>query len=380
MPKWDVLGSHIDYERRVFGLDLLRSIAILAVVIEHSSILLSAEFPLVTRLFATLGFWGVELFFVLSGFLVGSILVRLFEREKGGLEDILRFWKRRWYRTLPNYYLFLSINVVMAAVVWNEGDISFLEYGLFLQNVVNPHPDFFGEAWTLAVEEWFYLLTPVLFALSVKIGGGKQKSLLYVVMLTIFVSILMRFNQHLRYPETDLHGWDILFRKIVVLRLDSIMFGVLGAYVMFYHQRFWRASKNIMFGMGILLLCCNFIIGRYLSELGNIGLFAKTIYFSSCSLSLLMLFPFCYYLNRPWIVIYTVVTWISVLSYSMYLIHYSLLLKVVTVIFPQIGLLAAVRNYFIYWFMLVLGALIAYRFVEKPIMDLREANRQINCA
>lgn len=95
---------------RVAGLDIMRTAAILPVVIGHGAPLLASTgggFP-----------WiplpdGVDIFFVLSGFLIGQILFRI---PKITAPAVLAFWGRRWARTLPNYYLFLGLNVLFSTL------------------------------------------------------------------------------------------------------------------------------------------------------------------------------------------------------------------------------------------------------------------------
>jgi peptidoglycan/LPS O-acetylase OafA/YrhL len=85
---------------RVYGLDVFRAVAILFVLIGHS--FENAKILPEIKVFGRLGIVGVELFFVLSGFLIGSIIMRLIDEKRfHTLGDISAFWKRRWLRTLP---------------------------------------------------------------------------------------------------------------------------------------------------------------------------------------------------------------------------------------------------------------------------------------
>ena len=95
-------ASHNPY-RRNYGLDLIRSLAICLVLFAH----FTTKAP-------ACGVLGVELFFVLSGFLIGGILYQtLRNQDPIHFRDIWLFWKRRWMRTLPNYYLFLAVAIAM---------------------------------------------------------------------------------------------------------------------------------------------------------------------------------------------------------------------------------------------------------------------------
>jgi peptidoglycan/LPS O-acetylase OafA/YrhL len=89
----------MNINKRVFGLDLLRAAAILFVVIDHGNLLLPDLPRKIADLFV---FDGVAIFFVLSGYLIGGIL--LDKLESGfNQHSLLDFWIRRWFRTLPNY-------------------------------------------------------------------------------------------------------------------------------------------------------------------------------------------------------------------------------------------------------------------------------------
>jgi peptidoglycan/LPS O-acetylase OafA/YrhL len=93
------------HAKRIFGLDLLRSIAIILVLLTHTVSFIDPQnhyyqVPVYT------GYFGVEFFFVLSGFLIGTILLKIQHQEAQiDFKSIKIFWIRRWFRTLPNYYL-----------------------------------------------------------------------------------------------------------------------------------------------------------------------------------------------------------------------------------------------------------------------------------
>ena len=109
--------------QRIFGLDLLRAIAILAVLFAHTAYFLSpvAAVPLFKNTIdgfiifvSPLGVLGVELFFVLSGFLVGGILIRSYlSTADFGYADVKLFLQRRWWRTLPAYWFILIADIVL---------------------------------------------------------------------------------------------------------------------------------------------------------------------------------------------------------------------------------------------------------------------------
>lgn len=97
-------------KNRIFGLDLLRTLAITLVVFVHYINTLPIDIGFLPNIRLP---DGVDLLFVLSGYLIGTIVIRTFEEKKDfNLVISLNFLLRRWFRTLPNYFLFLIVNVV----------------------------------------------------------------------------------------------------------------------------------------------------------------------------------------------------------------------------------------------------------------------------
>jgi peptidoglycan/LPS O-acetylase OafA/YrhL len=138
---------------RVFGLDILRVFAISAVVYQHCSYLLPNHgiFYFLNILFKP---DGVTVFFVLSGFLVGNIILKeLNTRAVFSFSSLLNILQRRWFKTIPVYYLLLIFNIIFTRMGIFPGIINYnvVAYFLFLQNLVIPLDLFFWESWSLAV-------------------------------------------------------------------------------------------------------------------------------------------------------------------------------------------------------------------------------------
>ncbi len=147
---------------RLAGLDGLRGIAVLLVVLDHAHV-----DRRLGRIFSIGGAAGVTTFFVLSGFLITSLLLR--EHDLRGRVDLPAFWGRRALRLLPGLWLWLA---VVTLVFWGAG---WTQLGFFLDELVKPvffyYSDFaalgrglgpVAHTWSLSVEEQFYLLWPLL--------------------------------------------------------------------------------------------------------------------------------------------------------------------------------------------------------------------------
>ena len=143
---------------RLPGLDTLRAVAILAVMLFHTNGLQ----PLVLQPLGDFGWMGVDLFFVLSGYLIGSQLLKPYTRnQRPSLAD---FYRRRAFRILPAYLAVLALYCFWPA--WREAPNiapawQFLTFTLNLL-IDYSHDHAFSHAWSLCVEEHFYLILPIL--------------------------------------------------------------------------------------------------------------------------------------------------------------------------------------------------------------------------
>ncbi|HYG50525.1 MAG TPA: acyltransferase, partial [Flavobacteriales bacterium] len=216
-------GSAMHAENRNFGLDLFRAIAILCVVLVHSSQFLNGTvldgFPFFRMVD------GVDLFFVLSGFLIGGILLKEINKPGTfGTKQLFNFWKRRWFRTLPAYYLVLIVNYFFVKYALIAGDLNQFSWKnfVFLHNFAQPAVDFFWESWSLSVEEWFYLLSPVLLIVCLKFFSPKNAFVTVTILMLLFSTL---YRIAIRTNDINHFWFDVTFRKMVVTRLDSIAFG-----------------------------------------------------------------------------------------------------------------------------------------------------------
>jgi len=165
--------ERLQSSQRIAGLDLLRALAIVLVLVAHYP---KTGVGLVTRVL-NFGWSGVDLFFVLSGYLIAG---QLFAAQASGKPiSLAGFYSRRWLRTLPNYYVVLAVYGFVAALIGGATPTPVWKYLSFTQNVGIPGA--FTPSWSLCVEEQFYLLFPIIAillartnkpALTVSVFGG----------------------------------------------------------------------------------------------------------------------------------------------------------------------------------------------------------------
>src|ERR1041385_6257581 len=193
---------------RVFGLDCLRAMAILGVIFAHGFVLLYPQMPAWLGLFGHGGFYGVELFFVLSGFLIGRILIR-YDSDLGNGLTVTVFYLRRWFRTLPLFWLFVGLNVLLELQIRDHrmslGEV--LEHGFFFRTLTAYHPSFFPESWSLAIEEWFYLLFPAAIWLGLRLEKRFARVFLSVAAAFFFFSTVGRMISATK-PDATWAEWQ----------------------------------------------------------------------------------------------------------------------------------------------------------------------------
>jgi peptidoglycan/LPS O-acetylase OafA/YrhL len=184
-------------ERRIPSLDGARAIAVTLVFVWH--LLVHAHLPLLWRF--DYGNLGVRVFFIISGFLITSLL--LAEHERTGKIDVRNFYVRRVFRILPAYYVFLLVMAALLPTGWLVlHKVDFLPSAAFFSDYQTPH-DALGHTWSLAVEEQFYLLWPGAIILL----GLRRAFYVCVALLVVAPTFRMLVDLSL-WPEKPMRGFE----------------------------------------------------------------------------------------------------------------------------------------------------------------------------
>lgn len=370
---------------RMVQLDFLRGIAILLVLGTHFTYEprqagFLAPFATVWKQF---GWTGVDLFFVLSGFLVGGLLFK--EIHNTGALDARRFLIRRAFKIWPAYYFYLAMLFLILVMSqfrgrWLHAALHIAVCALHIQNYTGSVR---GHLWSLAVEEHFYLLLPFTLALIIwrrKRSKGAVTSLPEVPLLAMGLFVFCLVVRCLTNRWTYYREWT--YYSGTHIRIDSLFFGVLLAYLHQFHPerlRPFAARRGLLLTLGLLLICPMaipehrntfvFTIGYTLLYLGYGCILLAAVYSPTDSSRFGMSW-------EHWIVRLT--AFIGTFSYSIYLWHndiangpmqQALRWSAWNHMSPTIRYLLATA---LYVTLAALGGMLLAKLVELPGLALRE--------
>ena len=329
---------------RIQSMDFLRSWAVISVIIGHGVLSYGSPSNLTALQF---GGSGVDLFFVLSGWLLGGQLFK--ELKVNQHIDVKRFWYRRWMRTLPAYYAVLIVTVAQRYIT--KDDVSFpLDYFIFVQNY-NAPMEFFSVSWSLCVEEQFYLAIAPLLLFS------KQIKTHYT---TLFLLIVFFVPEVFR--SLDLYG----FKNETHVRLDGCILGVLLANIKYNYVKVWEkliANITPVFVLSVGIYFLSF----YMKAIGHTNILPPGKLFLTMIFGCWVIFANS---NSPFVRLLCIPgsQFIATRAYALYLLHPEAL--------AMLNRLNLAVPYILYLVIaLVISFALAevlYRLVEKPFMDMRE--------
>lgn len=331
-------------------LDSLRAFAIGAVLIHH---FLPVE-RIISSDFITLGFIGVRLFFVLSGFLITGILLT----ARGQEYALRRFYYRRILRIFPIYYLTLGIIFLFSATLRSDAGW----FATYTTNFIMPFRSLepAGHFWTLAVEEQFYLVWPFLILLA------PARHLLKIIVGSIVLAILFRYITVKVFQQVLVSGvWTFGC-------MDSLGLGGLLAFVS-YHERF-RVNRARFLRWSLVLGCVilGSVIVLYLRRTGTV--LVATFLCLGCSLIFMVIIARAADGVKGWskpILEAAPLLYIGQISYGLYVYHNFMpgIVKLFYVgdggMLPTLVIAAASLA------LTFAAAVLSWHLVEKPISKLK---------
>ncbi len=311
-------------------LDGFRGVAILAVMSAHAQNFFHAKdfsgllFKFLV-LVGPLGHLGVDMFFVISGFLITGILIRNYRDPI----DVRRFYVRRIFKIIPPYASLILMTMLMVpfdeAGKWNIGHLG--PYVLFTQNyapyVVTP----LAHTWSLSIEEHFYLIFPLIVAAIfclAKSEDSRRRCILGLGLAIMAFTILFRDILHdTRFFIFSNLGPD--FTQTTLFRADALMFGcvlrVMEPYYAHGMDKVWRVLSPVLLLCGLIIY---YYFSQNLDQNGFIICRAKFIFsYIAPGLLLLGIYRGGRWLRR--VFENNVLRWVGKNSYGIYLWHYVLI-------------------------------------------------------
>ncbi len=362
--------------KRLHGLDHLRSVAIILVLFFHYKVYYGV--PEWIDKFSSFGWSGVDLFFVLSGYLITDKL--LSEYEKMGRIDFKGFYWNRFFRIIPAYLLVVLIYYLFPFLREGRGLQPLLKFLTFTQNIaIDLYSNTFSHAWSLCVEEHFYLVLPmILYIIFKKKLTGKTVFFLTAVVIMGF--IIRYYNWE--FFVKPAFGRQKLFSALKYIyyptytRLDGLLVGVTIALFFKYRPAF--KERIITHGNFLLLASLFLLLIAYFQFDGSV----LSMKFTSLG-TILFGFPlvsFAYGLMviaalSPISVLYKFQfrpsRMLATLSYSIYLIH-KITNHLINTKFTNVSIVKTDQLFLESLFAAVLGGFILHLIVEKPFLIFRD--------
>jgi peptidoglycan/LPS O-acetylase OafA/YrhL len=347
--------NHRDYlDRRTFGsLDGLRAASILAVIWHHATQRGIFSLPMADR-----GFLGVDMFFVLSGFLIVTLLLREFDRN--GRISLRNFYARRTLRIFPVYYAVLGALTLLYLWKPEAGSAStfFAElpfYATYTSNWVDT--TVLALTWSLATEEQFYLFWP-------PVERYLKPLAVPILLVVIGISQLVNFG-FFDSQLANIFGDDASILPILQVTFTPICFGVLLARLLHSPQGYLRLARfcggrfQALLGVALVLVACN------LPTSDISGWSRLLIHLSMSYLLVTLVVREAHMLLR--FLQFAPIKRIGTISYGMYLFHIFAVTAALKIL-DRLSLEGAVAAFLLTTLLTVVVSEISFRLFENPIM------------
>jgi len=357
---------------KLAGLDHLRALAIILVLLFHYRLFGHPEWIESAGRF---GWTGVDLFFVLSGYLIAG---QLFKQIAAGHSISLRdFFVKRFFRIIPAYLFIVSVYFCVPAFHEREGLSPLWKYLTFTQNfgLDLRYYGTFSHAWSLCVEEQFYLLLPVIVLACVLFKIGRNAA---IIIAALFIAgfFIRSFNWHTfvkPFVDEDIRriNWYKWIYYPTFNRLDGLLTGItVAGLCQFYPmvKKFIHNNGNLFFVAALIVLAgAYFVCLDPLTYSASVFGFPLVAIGYGCLLAA-AISPLCFlYKIRS-----RVTASIATLSYSIYLSHKGLF-HVTQELFAKLGVQKdSIPMIFLCLAVAILGAILLRYLVEKPFLKIKD--------
>jgi peptidoglycan/LPS O-acetylase OafA/YrhL len=382
---------------RLFSLDVLRGLAISLVLLRHfppSDIDPGGSLESVVHAIADIGGIGVDLFFVLSGFLISGLIFK--EYDRSGVFDAGRFWIRRGYKIWPCYFAAYG-GMTLARLAWEtiRGDyarVAQLTSGaacnsVFLQNYL--HCARWSHSWSLAVEEHFYSVFAIVAGAVCWLSGRRKLdgARTFRFLVPTFVGVAL-FALYLRWQQcfpAYIDNGEAAHSQSH-LRMDSLLFGVFLSYMLRY--RVASIPNTLARWPAVMLALVLAFTWPTLWRTGHnpwyesIGLTLMYLSFGVAVLAAAVNPQFGFDAPRPLNRLFRFLAWLGVYSYTVYLAHAvlfgfpgveTLRQGMLAFIIPLAGEAVALwADRIIYLLVAIAGGVALSHAVERPFLRMRE--------
>ena len=363
----------IKEQTKLYGLDHLRAVAIILVLLFHYQLWFSH--PDWTNWFLQIGWTGVDLFFVLSGFLISTQLFA--QIKKGKQVSIKEFYIKRFFRIIPIYFFFIAIYFSFPFFREKEALPPLWKFITFTQNFGTDTSKFgtFSHVWSLCVEEHFYLFFPfILIFLLKKNLFSKSYRILIVLFLLGFVirySLWQFFFKPNELAIQTRSNWVKIIYAPTYNRLDGLLVGVSIAAIYQFLPKIWYDISrfgNYLIIVGVLILTGAYFFCTKLSTFSTtvIGFPMLAVGYGFLVAGAISPVSFLYKWNSK------ITTLIATLAYGIYLSHKGVI-HMVQEIFSNWGIdKNGNAMFFIAVAFCILIAWILHLAIEKPFMNWRD--------
>lgn len=365
--KKEISGSH-----RFAGLDHLRALAIVLVFLYHYRLF---PHPLWVDKIGSFGWTGVDLFFVLSGFLISS---QLFAKINNDGHFALRsFYVKRALRILPAYLTVLCIYFLWPGFREWESLSPLWKFITFTQNIVLDLSRYrtFSHAWSLCIEEQFYLIFPIILLAFTR--NGKNKTGVWLLGGLFLLGFFMRAFAWIKFVSPEINSgqvykpWYEWIYYPTYSRLDGLLTGIaIGMWVQFFpkiKERMLRYGNLwLLAGLGLLTAAYFLCIQQLSFEASVYGFPLIAVAYGVMVLSALSPSSLLYKRGPK------ATAHIAILSYSVYLTHKALI-HLTQKALTEFGIEnTSTLTFFVCIITCFAGALILNRAIERPFLRYRD--------